>query len=288
MKDYSALTLTNAIPDLCVIGDDICIAQYINCDYAFPKQFLLKDFLVIYLKEGTLSGKMNGEEHSYSAPCLLTLSSSNIYEYQSATENVDAVIMSFSSAFTNRLNIFKRFQLNEILNDSPVLQLNDESIALIERFVSNLYQLGRNPQNPYLGDALLHLVLYFFYGIGYYYYQTQHSNSRSQQIVDEFLCLLDKFGVEKRNIAFYADQLHLSSKYIQILVKRSTGRSAYSWIEDALLNEAKRLLAENQITIQQIADKLKFCDQSYFGAFFKRMTGITPKKYRTNLLKKGI
>lgn len=281
---YSVLTLDGALDDLWFVGDDVRISHYIDCNIAFPEQFKLKDFLVLYLKKGSLIGKMNGEDVTCVAPCLITLSESYIYEYQSSTDDVDAIVLSFSPAFTERLNIFNRFQLNEIFSNNPVLELNDETMKMLETFIQNLTQIGHNPKNPYLSDAVLHLVLYFFYGIGYYYYQIQHSNTRPDQIVDEFMWLLDKFGVEKRNLSFYSNKLRLSTKYIQILVKRVTGRTAHQWIEDALVNEAKRLLAENQYTIQQIADKMKFCDQSYFGAFFKRLTDMTPKAYRDKVL----
>lgn len=283
-KDHSALALDAAISDLFSIGDYIRVSQYINCNFSFPQSFSLKDFLVIYLKKGTLSGKTNGVVMSYSAPCMITLSAANTYEYQSSTPDADALVISFSPEFTNQLNIFNRFQLNEMFVKNPSLPLNSDTIATFEMFVDKLMHLGKNPQNPYISDAVLHLVLYFFYSIGYYFYQANHGHSRAQQIVEEFLSLLDKYGTEKRNISFYANQLHLSAKYVQIIIKRTTGRSAYAWIEDALLNEAKRLLTENKITVQQIANQLKFCDQSYFGAWFKQKTGVTPLNYRNKIL----
>ncbi|MBQ2133511.1 MAG: helix-turn-helix domain-containing protein [Bacteroidales bacterium] len=44
--------------------------------------------------------------------------------------------------------------------------------------------------------------------------------------------------------------------------------------------KAKVLLRTPQLTIKEITDKLKFADQSSFGKFFKKHTGISPKKYR--------
>ena len=284
MNSLSSLTLHSAIPDLWTLGNDVRISHHINVDYDFPQQFLLKDFVIVYVKQGTVSGRMNGIYNSHSAPCLLTLSDSNIYSYLSSSEDFDAVVVSFSSSFTAKLNILNRFQLNEMFTNNPVMQLNDECQSLLERFIDDLTKLGENPQNPYLEDALQHLVLYFFYGIGYFYYQLRQQQDRLEQVTEDFYSLLDKYGTQKRSIAFYADKLRLSPKYVQALIKKSTGRSAYTFIEDALLKEAKRLLTQNEMTIQQISNHLKFCDQSYFTAFFKRMTGTTPKAYREKML----
>lgn len=282
--DNKALTLRTALPDSISIGSDVFISHHINIQYPFPAQFTLKDFVVVYLKKGILSGKMNGVNQSYSAPCMVTLSDFNIYEFISASNDVDATVFSFSSTFTAQLNIVNRFELNKMFVQNPALSLDKECVSLLEGFIDRLIKLSENPQNPYLNDALLHLVLYFFYGIGYYYYQASSHDTHSWQIANYFFQLIEQYGAEKHNIDFYADKLHLSPKYVQTLIKKTTGRSAYSYIEDALLKEAKRLLAKNKQTIQQIAAQLKFCDQSYFGAFFKRMTGMTPKTYREQVL----
>lgn len=283
MKDLSSLSLQSAFTDLWHIGDDIRMSHYIRCDLDFPTQFSLKDFLIIYLKRGTLNGKMNGRETSYSAPCMITLPSAAVYEFTSASEDVDAIAMSFSSTFNTRLNLLNRFQLIDMFNKEPGMPLDEQMVDMFEVFISKLVELGKHPENPYLEDAITHLVLYFFYGMGYCYYQTHQSANRSNQIVDEFIELVNQYGFAKRNINFYAEKLRLSPKYVQGLVKKVTGRPAYSWIEDALLNESKKLLSENKMTIQQIADRLCFCDQSYFGAYFKRMTGTTPKAYRNKM-----
>jgi AraC-like DNA-binding protein len=48
---------------------------------------------------------------------------------------------------------------------------------------------------------------------------------------------------------------------------------------------AARLLRDPEMTIQQIAEELSFADQSSFGKFFKKQTGLSPLKYRQTLRK---
>ena len=41
----------------------------------------------------------------------------------------------------------------------------------------------------------------------------------------------------------------------------------------------KALLKSTNMTIQQISDELNFANQSFFGKYFKRLTGVSPKEY---------
>jgi AraC-like DNA-binding protein len=47
-----------------------------------------------------------------------------------------------------------------------------------------------------------------------------------------------------------------------------------------LLTEAKILLRKPDATVKQVADELNFGDQSSFGKFFKKHTGLTPVEYK--------
>ena len=166
------------------------------------------------------------------------------------------------------------------LSDAPSLELDETMCHQLEMYINRLVTLGKNPENPYLDEALLHLTLSVFYGVGYQKYQVEQY-SRSQQIADEFVELVNQYGASEHQINFYADKMRLSPKYIQSVVKNTTGRTAYAWIEDVVIQNAKQLLHDKRMTLQQISAQLNFCDQSYFGAFFKRHVGMTPKQYRS-------
>ncbi len=64
------------------------------------------------------------------------------------------------------------------------------------------------------------------------------------------------------------------------IIKQTSGKTAGDWIDDYILLEAKALLKSTNMTIQQISDELNFPSQSFFGKYFKRLTGVSPKEYR--------
>ena len=64
------------------------------------------------------------------------------------------------------------------------------------------------------------------------------------------------------------------------MVYAVSGRHAGDWIRDYVILEAKALLKSRKYTIQQISDMLNFANQSFFGVYFKKEVGCSPKAYQ--------
>jgi len=106
---------------------------------------------------------------------------------------------------------------------------------------------------------------------------------RNEKLLLEFKTLLAEYFIDERQLAFYAEKSHVTSKYLSAAVKEASGKTAGDWIDEMLILEAKVLLLNKQLTIAQIADKLKFTDPSHFGKFFKNQTGQSPLMYRNQI-----
>lgn len=65
-------------------------------------------------------------------------------------------------------------------------------------------------------------------------------------------------------------------------VQRETGKSAKEYLRKKLLEAAKEQLLNPQKSISQVAQSLGFQYPQHFVRFFKRMTGMTPSKFREN------
>ena len=55
---------------------------------------------------------------------------------------------------------------------------------------------------------------------------------------------------------------------------------ATEWIIHTVIRNAQALLENSQLTVQQVADYLNFPTPSFFGQYFKKHVGMTPKEYR--------
>lgn len=103
---------------------------------------------------------------------------------------------------------------------------------------------------------------------------------RSDLLFRHFKKLLVENYRRHHRIEFYADALHISTTYLARTVKRLTGHTVRFHIAELLCADARRLLDSTDMEVKQIADLLGFSDQSVFGKFFTKMTGISPVKYR--------
>lgn len=78
-----------------------------------------------------------------------------------------------------------------------------------------------------------------------------------------------------------ADHIHMNPAYFSTIFKQSMGSSFKDYLNMVRVEESKRLLANTDYSIINIAIATGFEDQSYFSKVFKKYTGLTPKQYRS-------
>lgn len=83
-----------------------------------------------------------------------------------------------------------------------------------------------------------------------------------------------------RDVKFYAELQHLTPRYFSTVIREVSGKTPIEWINLSLVTEAKKLLATPELNIKEIALQLNFEDQSLFGRYFKRITGLSPSSFR--------
>ncbi len=104
--------------------------------------------------------------------------------------------------------------------------------------------------------------------------------TRRDEIVARFLECVNENYRQHRELSFYANELHLSLKYMSHVVHEQTGRHPSAWIRDYVILDAKAMLRSGRYTVQQVAAELNFPNQSFFGKYFKEAVGVSPKKWR--------
>ena len=102
------------------------------------------------------------------------------------------------------------------------------------------------------------------------------------RIADRFIRLVQEHFRTERFLDFYATKLDITPKHLSRTIKQQTGTSAVDWINRFVILEAKVMLRSSNLNIQQIAEELNFPSQSFFGKYFKKATGISPKDYRNS------
>ncbi len=84
----------------------------------------------------------------------------------------------------------------------------------------------------------------------------------------------------KKGVSDYARQLNITPNHLNKSVKAITGKSPAKWIAETVVLEAKYLLHQADMTINDVATEVGHDDHSYFSRIFKKMEGISPIAYR--------
>jgi AraC-type DNA-binding domain-containing proteins len=85
------------------------------------------------------------------------------------------------------------------------------------------------------------------------------------------------------SISEYAERLNITPPYLHKIIKRFTGKTPLTWINEAIVLEAKKLLCHTAMTINEIAAKVGINDPSYFSRLFKKQTGLAPVVFRERI-----
>ena len=81
-------------------------------------------------------------------------------------------------------------------------------------------------------------------------------------------------------VELLANYVGLNPNYLSILFKKETGVSISMYIQIQKIETAKNMLKYSDYSSSQIASILAFPTQSYFIEVFKKLVGLTPKKYQ--------
>ena len=111
----------------------------------------------------------------------------------------------------------------------------------------------------------------------------ESSSSRQQEIFARFMELVGLHYGEEREVAYYAEQLCISTRYLSTIVRSVTGNTAKAIIDHMVILEIKTLLQTTDLSVQEIAYRLHFPDQSYLGRFFRKHTGESPSHFRQKM-----
>lgn len=106
--------------------------------------------------------------------------------------------------------------------------------------------------------------------------------NRGEEVLQQFMLLVMEHCKEQHEVSFYANRLNMTSGNLSRIITKASGKSPLKWINDVLIAEAKILLRNPDMNVQQVSHELHFGDQSSFGKFFRKHMGVTPLDYKSN------
>ncbi len=246
-------------------------------------------FIIGVGTEGETSVSFNLHEFRLKKDSMFIFTPKNILQVNSQ-QYFKADVIAISPDFMRRINIDIKNMMPLFLKfvENPTLALTPEESRSMRGMIAQIERETRGPETHFSFDIVSGLIAATIYKVGdiMYHYLAEHpegqnnSHNRAEEYFKQFTHLLGEHFREERSVGFYARQLCITPKYLTTLIKRISGQSVSEWIDNYVILEAKTLLKYSTMSIQEIAYYLNFPNQSFFGSYFKRNTGMSPSQYK--------
>lgn len=287
--------ISDLFPDMDILS---VVRQKINClviDYNtinshFSDPIYLNAFIAILVLSGTSLILINNRYYSIRANTIILLSASHLFNFNEYSLDFKCLCLFVSKEFMEEMDatdmIYRRIKYGAKLYNHPVLELNKFAISLLSRRIKAIDKSIEDRDHYFYKDMILNNLFAFYLDLSNVIeqnskYEYNGANlSRYENTIKSFIELLIDNYRKEHKVEFYSSKLNITSHYLTLIVKRITGQTVNDFIYEMLYSEARNLLTHSILSIQEIALKLNFSDQSSFGKFFKRKAGISPLDFR--------
>ncbi|SDW84253.1 transcriptional regulator, AraC family [Lutibacter oricola] len=245
---------------------------------------------IIFLEEGEGQHIIDYEPYKIKTPAFYFLSKGQIHFWE-LKKGLAGKVLLFPREFlippATAFNHEGDLALFNSLSKAPCVKLEDESISKINILLEEINEeyLRKSDSSLSMLRAYVHILLVNLFRM---HAKEQNNNilDNTNAMVREFRQLVSENYLTVRSVQEYADLIGISATHLRDTVKNITGYSPGQLIRQEIIFEAKRRLANTELTTAEIGYTLNFEDTSYFSRYFKRETGSTPSKYREEVRKK--
>ncbi len=286
LRKVSIASIKRRVSDVSFLSNDMIIA-YIDAKTTntITQAIAFKGLSAMVMMSGQARMSIDLEEYDVMEHDIVVFSPQKSVKIQSCSDDATAYFTSFSQSFIDGLQVELSRSLHIYMHfdKNPILHLTQDDVTEIRelfQFIKRMIGSNKERFRTEIIKTLLTTIFYIFTELIGREGVEGVQKGRSEIIFDEFLSLLDRYSSTDRNVKFYADKLNISTKYLSAVVKGVSGKTAARWIDEAVVQEAKNLLIYSGLSIQEIASRLNFSTQSFFGKYFKQHTGLSPSRFK--------
>ncbi len=241
---------------------------------------------IIYSHTGNAKVRINFDHWDLANESVLIFFPGDVIKWEMADDNFTADIITYSSDILRTASL----NIEHAVYDALKADRRCGYPALIKNVVSSMFCIFKfyfTVEHYSLTDRIVTLQLQAFF-IGYYDYlqanprEELHTGEtqRRNELFNRFMELLEAEYRQGREVNYYAQRIHISRKYLGIIVSGKTGVSPKRIIDEYVLIKLKLALRISKRSLKQIAADFSFPDQSALTRYFRNHAGISPQQYR--------
>ena len=252
--------------------------------YAPDKTYLMNDFTCMWIQQGHAVITINGKSQAMERKSIVIIPMQAAFKVQQVTPDTRFAFIRYSEAAIIQSIKDLGLYMNRFLpGHFDVINLSNEAYKEITSLYEDFCQGLGHTELKYLNlyaRSFCDLILVFL--LNSFSIDTNIKGkaiSRQENVYRQFIDLLNVYANREREVQFYADQLNISPKYLSTVTQTYSGKNASEWIAEYVVGLAIEMMREKRCKIQDISANLNFPTQSFFGRYFKRTTGLSPKQY---------
>lgn len=263
---------------------DEWLGEYVVIDYG----------MIVLCREGEADLRVNFTEWRMKPGSVITLFPNDVVSITSKSEKFKAETLRYAASLLREASLqLEHTVYSELKTD----RCRTES-ATLTSIVSNMMALLRlyfEQEGCICLDQLVMLQLKAFF-LGFYDYlyrnpserKAESESPRTKELFNQFMRELEHRYRESRDVSYYAELLHISPKYLNMVTQRMTSHTIKTIINQYVVLQIKQSLTTEEKSIKQIAWEYHFSDLSFFCRYFKQHTGMTPQQFRKRELRSPV
>ena len=256
-----------------------------TADGRMPSDFIADYHVHILVKRGTMTFSDGKNTFSSRKGDLAIWQMSNSIQRVTYSDDFEAEFLLASPTFLQQYNpemiwASKGFIFIRI---NPSIHLDDEGLRLMEADFSLFRSRLAQPESTFKREVLGRVMQIFLFDL---WTVCQHGLSQMEtsdftaSLFLRFLTLVQQNVLTEREVAWYADRLCITPKYLSQVCRTMTGLPASQWIQFYASFELVSLLNDTSKTLSEISDLMNFENISHFSRYVKKMLGKSPSEYR--------
>jgi len=234
----------------------------------------------IYLTEGESEMKIGSEIYRIGREELLFVPAGQVFSFRHAQDiNKGFICVFHEDMLFNRQRQADAFEFLKIWGQ-PRVTLDAPTAQLVLPLFTRLLQ-AYTQQGLAYPDLIQTYLMALLCEVNLVYRPNVSRYSMSAiNITRQFRELLFSHVCTKHRVSDYAAMLHITPSHLNKTIKAVTNKPPIKWIDEAIIQEAKVLLNQCDMTVHEVALALGLEDPSYFTRLFKKQEGCTPTEFR--------
>ncbi len=257
----------------------------------FWKRIVQLDFaLVILCRQGRIEAILNDVSYTATVGDLIFCSGMHTVTEAMITTDFMCDMFCISIRKYQELVVPDRETMSNFLfaYQSPLISLDDNEKRLVDGY-KQLLRIKNNEEHIVYSrrivDSITQALVFEFMSAcerrkGVVQDAAPGTVTGRNNIAHDFLILLSEGVSQRRTVAYFADRLCVTPKYLTHVVKKETGKTVSRWIQEQLTEQIRHFLLNTSLSGKEIAARLGFPNNSFFCKYTREHLGCSPMQYR--------